>query len=357
MANTPPLAFIHDLTFEELEATLAQRGEPGFRARQVWSHLYGRLAIDPAQMSDIPAALVRHLASFSFSPLRLANEWRSRDGRTLKLLFDLHDGATVEAVLMDYDRRRTVCISSQSGCGMGCVFCATGQMGLSRNLTSGEIVAQVLFLARHLAEHAERITNIVVMGMGEPLQNYAAVLAAMDRLSDPAGFGLGARRITISTVGLVPAIRRFADEHRQINLAVSLHAATDVLRSQLLPINRRYPLDTLFDACRYYVSTTRRRLSFEWALISGVNDMPEQAQALAERCRGLLCHVNLIPLNPTHGYNGLPTSREAAERFRSTLEGLGVPCTVRVRRGIEIEAGCGQLASRRVVATNTSPVA
>jgi 23S rRNA (adenine2503-C2)-methyltransferase len=357
MAAPASLPFIHDLTFGELEAHLGQRGEPSFRARQVWSHLYGRLATDPTQMSGLPAALVRHLASFSFTPLRLSNEWHSRDQRTLKLLFELHDGATVEAVLMDYDRRRTACISSQSGCGMGCVFCATGQMGLSRNLSSGEIVAQVLFLARPLAERAERITNIVVMGMGEPMQNYAAVLAAMDRLSDPGGFALGARRITISTVGLVPAIRRFADEHRQINLAVSLHAATDELRSRLLPINRRYPLDTLFEACRYYVSTTHRRLTFEWALIAGVNDMPEQANALAERCRGLLCHVNLIPLNPTLGYGGLPTSREVAEGFRSTLEAHGVPCTVRVRRGIEIEAGCGQLASQRVVATKSTPAA
>ena len=350
-----PPSFIHDLTFADLESYLVQLGEPSFRARQVWSHLYGHLATDPAEMSGLPAALLPHLTSFNFAPLHLSHEWRSRDGRTLKLLFDLHDGATVESVLMDYNRRRTVCISSQAGCGMGCVFCATGQMGLSRNLTSGEIVAQGLFIARHLAQRAQRITNIVVMGMGEPMQNYAATLAAMDRLTDPAGFAMGARRITISTVGIVPAIRRFADEHRQINLAVSLHAATDELRSRLMPINRRYPLDLLFDACRYYVSATRRRLSFEWALIAGVNDTPEQARTLAERCRGLLCHVNLIPLNPTRGYDGQATSRDAAEAFRAVLDTHGVPCTVRVRRGIEIEAGCGQLASQRVAATNATP--
>jgi len=341
---------IHDLSLSELEAHLAQRGEPRFRARQVWSHLYRHLATDPAEMTDLPAELVRHLASFEFHPLRAMQDWRSRDERTLKQLFELPDGATVEAVLMDYDRRRTVCISSQAGCGMGCVFCATGQMGLSRNLTSGEIAAQVLFFARLLNPHAQRITNVVVMGMGEPLHNYEATLAAMDRLCDPAGFGLGARRITISTVGLVPAIRRFAEERRQINLAVSLHAATDALRGQLMPINHRYPLDELFQACAEYVRTTHRRISFEWALIAGVNDTTEQARLLTERCQGLMCHVNLILLNPTPGFSGQPTSREAADSFRATLEARGVPCTVRVRRGIEIEAGCGQLASQRLAA-------
>ncbi len=344
------LPLIHDLTFDELEAQLSSLGEPHFRARQVWTHLYKHLALEPGSMSDLPAELIRRLAAFEFQPLRPIQERRSRDGRTLKILFELQDGVTVEAVLMEYDRRRTVCISSQAGCGMGCVFCATGQMGLSRNLSSGEITAQVLFFARRLAAKDEHITNVVVMGMGEPLHNYAATLAAADRLGDASGFGLGARRLTISTVGLVPAIRRFTEERRQINLAVSLHAATDELRSRLMPINKRYPLEELFTACREYVTVTHRRLSFEWALIAGVNDTAEQAHALSERCQGLLCHVNLIPLNPTHGYTGQPTSREAANQFRSTLEARGVPCTIRVRRGIEIEAGCGQLASQRAAA-------
>ncbi len=347
------LPLIHDLTIEELEAQLSALGEPRFRARQVWTHLYKHLATEPASMSDLPTELMRRLGQFEFQPLRATQEWTSRDGLTLKILFELHDGASVEAVLMEYDRRRTVCISSQAGCGMGCAFCATGQMGLSRNLTSGEITAQVLFFARRLAAHAERITNIVVMGMGEPLHNYDATLAAADRLGDASGFALGARRMTISTVGLVPGIRRFTAERRQINLAVSLHAATDELRSQLMPINKRYPLDELLAACREYVGATHRRLSFEWALIAGVNDTAEQAQRLAERCQGLLCHVNLIPLNPTHGFAGLPTSRNAAEKFRSTLEARGVASTIRVRRGIEIEAGCGQLASQRVVAPSS----
>ena len=298
-------------------------------------------------MTDLPPGLRQRLdRELDFIGLQPIAEAASSDGETSKTLFALADGARLEAVLMRYERRRTVCISTQVGCAMGCVFCATGQMGFQRNLSPGEIVAQVMAFARRLGADGDRLTNIVVMGMGEPFHNYDATLAALDRLNDPAGFGFGERRMTISTVGLVPAIDRFASERRQINLAVSLHAATDELRTNLLPVNRRYPLSALFDACRRYVDATHRRITFEWALIDGVNDGLEQAQALAGLAAGLTCHVNLIPLNPTGAYPGSATPRQKAHAFAQELRRVGIPATVRMRRGIDIQAGCGQLATR-----------
>ena len=228
---------------------------------------------------------------------------------------------------------------------MGCVFCATGQMGFRRNLTSGEIVEQVIHFARQLKDSEESLTNIVIMGMGEPLHNYTETMAAVDRLNHPQGMNIGARRFTISTVGLIPEILRFAKDQRQVNLAVSLHAADDELRSSMLPINSKYPLGELIDACREYVKLTHRRITFEWALIHNINDTLEQASLLANQLRGLLCHVNIIPLNPTSGYSGKATTRERARTFQAELERHGIPCTIRLRRGIEIQAGCGQLAS------------
>jgi len=248
---------------------------------------------------------------------------------------------------MRYDERRTLCISTQAGCAMGCVFCATGQMGFSRQLTAGEIVEQVLYYARELKESGEAVTNVVVMGMGEPFHNYDNTLAAIDRLNHPEGLNLGARRFTISTVGLVPMIRRFAKEGRQVNLAISLHAADDALRSSLLPVNKKYPLAQLIDACREYVELTNRRITFEWALIRDVNDTPEQARKLASLVRGLLCHVNVIPLNPTRKYPGQATTRDRAATFCAELEKAGIPATIRIRRGIDIQAGCGQLATEK----------
>jgi 23S rRNA (adenine2503-C2)-methyltransferase len=217
-------------------------------------------------------------------------------------------------------------------------------MGFKRHLTSGEIVAQVLHYARELKQEGLNPTNIVLMGMGEPFHNYDNSMAAVDRLNDPAGFNFGARRFTVSTVGLPSMIRRFADEKRQVNLAVSLHAADDETRGRMLPINRKYSIDELLDACRYYAQLTHRRITFEWALIDGVNDTVEQATHLAARLRGLLCHVNALPLNPTTGYSGKATSRPRALLFKTELERRGIPCTVRLRRGIDIAAGCGQLA-------------
>jgi 23S rRNA (adenine2503-C2)-methyltransferase len=246
---------------------------------------------------------------------------------------------------MGYRQRRTTCISSQAGCAMGCVFCATGQMGFMRHLSPGEIVAQVIGFARELKAHNDRLTNIVVMGMGEPFHNYDNTLKAVDLLTDPDGFNFGARRITISTVGLVPMIDRFADEHRQVNLAISLHAASDDRRSALLPVNKRYPIAEVMAAARRYTAKTHRRVTFEWALIAGENDDPGQAEAFVRLAKGLMCHVNVIPLNPTQGYAGDASPRERVARFRDVLTAAGIPCTIRVRRGIDVAAGCGQLAS------------
>lgn len=339
------LQSIFDLTFDELSAQLADWGEAPYRAGQVWQALYRDLKSGPDAITTIPKALRETLgAVYDFEPLKLVVEARSSDGETRKRLFALPDGQRIETVLMGYAKRRTLCISTQAGCAMGCVFCATGQMGFRRNLTAGEIVAQVLVFARELKAHEEHLTNIVVMGMGEPFHNYDATMKAVEIINDPKGLNFGARRMTISTVGLVPMIERFAAERRQVNLAVSLHAATDDLRAEMLPINKKYPLGVLFEAVRKYYEATRRRVTFEWALIEGKNDTPEQAQALAALAAGLPCHVNVIPLNPTQGYAGRATTRERAAAFKAELERLGITCTIRVRRGIDINAGCGQLA-------------
>jgi 23S rRNA (adenine2503-C2)-methyltransferase len=344
MISQRPL--IYDLTFAELEDYYKLKDEPAYRAEQTWVALYKQFKVVVDDFSTLPADLRAQLAEdFLFAGLTPLRTIGSEDGQTVKTLFKLHDGALIEAVLMRYEDRRTLCISSQSGCGLGCSFCATGQMGFSRNLTSGEIVAQVIFFARELEKTEERVTNVVLMGMGEPFANYDQVMAAMERLNDPRGFGLGARRMTISTVGLAPKIRQFADTESQINLAVSLHTVDDELRSQLMPINKKYPVAKLLDACRYYVEKTNRRLTFEYALIDDVNDAPEDARALARDLKGLLCHVNLIPLNPTRAYAKAGSPADRAQAFCDVLGESNIPCTIRLRRGIDIGAGCGQLAA------------
>ncbi|MBT3337743.1 MAG: 23S rRNA (adenine(2503)-C(2))-methyltransferase RlmN [Anaerolineae bacterium] len=343
---------IYDFDFPELSARVNSWGVPKYRAQQVWDGLYKNLWLAPEEFTNLSKELRGKMGELvEFNVLKPVDYRESKDGETLKTLFELHDGQHIETVLMKYDTegrqpRRTVCISTQVGCGMGCTFCATGQMGFKRQLSSGEIVAQVIYFARKLQDAGETLTNVVVMGMGEPLHNYAATMEAIDRLNNPDGFAFGARRFTISTVGLVPLIKRFADEKRQVNLAISLHAAEDELRSSMLPINEKYPISNLLEVCRYYVEQTHRRITFEWALIEGVNDTPEQAHILARRVKGLLCHVNAIPLNPTQGFNGKGTGSERAKIFKETLEQAGVTCTIRAHRGIDIQAGCGQLASR-----------
>jgi 23S rRNA (adenine2503-C2)-methyltransferase len=344
MHNKP---LFYDLDFEQVQSTLLDWGFPRFRASQAWQGVYKNLWYPASSLKTLPEPLRQKLdEEFNFTSLQPGTILQSSDKETTKTLFHLGDGTAIEAVLMRYQSRRTICISSQAGCAMGCVFCATGQMGFRRNLTSGEIVEQVLYYARMLRSEGEDITNVVVMGMGEPFHNYDETLKAIDRLNHADGLNLGARRFTISTVGLVPAIHRFADEDRQINLAISLHAANDELRSSMLPVNKRYPLAQLIEACRYYIHKTHRRLTFEWALIRDVNDSEEQATQLAQLLKGLLCHVNVIPLNPTKKFGGQATTRDRALAFCAVLESAGIPATIRIRRGIDIQAGCGQLAAQ-----------
>jgi 23S rRNA (adenine2503-C2)-methyltransferase len=343
---------IYDLDLEEIRNFLAEWNEPPYRAKQIWQGLYQHFYDSPEQFTNLPKSLREKLTkNLNFSPIKPKLYLDSSDGQTCKTLFELHDGQVIEAVLMRYDpntftgrSRRTLCISTQAGCAMGCVFCATGQMGFKRHLSSGEIVAQVMYYARTLKQENQNVTNIVLMGMGEPFHNYDNTMAAIDRLNTSDGYNFGARRFTISTVGLVPMIRRFADEKRQVNLAISLHAADDPTRVSMLPINKKYKIEDVLDACRYYVSQTGRRVTFEWALIHGVNDTPEVARSLASKLKGLLCHVNAIPLNPTTGYAGRATDRQRAALFKMVLEQAGISCTVRMKRGIDIQAGCGQLA-------------
>lgn len=335
---------LYSLTLEQLADLLESWGEPRFRAKQIWTWLYEKRVASLDAMSDLPKKLRERLnAETQLGTLDVETELSSADG-TLKRLYRLADGQLIESVLMEYDdERRTACISTQAGCAMGCVFCATGQMGFSRHLTGTEIFEQALYFARDLEVRGERLSNVVFMGMGEPFHNYEPTLEAVRRLM--SDLGIGARHITVSTVGLVPMIKRFADEGLQVKLAVSLHAATDAERDALLPVNKRYPLHELISACRTYIEKSGRRMSFEWTLIQGENDTPEQAHALGSLLRGLKCHVNVIPLNPTGGYHGGPSASGRIEAFIAVLEEYGIPATVRIRRGIDINAGCGQLKS------------
>ena len=343
---------IYDLDFPALAELLKLWKEPAYRSKQIWQGLYQHFYRSPEQFTNLPKSLRGKLQELDFAGITPSLVQDSSDGQTRKTLFKLADGHLIEAVLMRYDPdtfsgrgRRTLCISTQAGCAMGCVFCATGQMGFKRHLTTGEIVAQVMYYANMLQAENLTVTNIVLMGMGEPFHNYDNTMAAIDRLNDADGYNFGARRFTISTVGLVPAIRRFADEKRQVNLAISLHAVDNDSRVEMMPVNKRYNIEEILDACRYYVEQTSRRVTFEWALINGVNDTLEVAKKLATRLHGLMCHVNAIPLNPTQGYEGQATTRERAIKFKEVLEQAGIPCTIRMKRGIDIQAGCGQLAS------------
>jgi 23S rRNA (adenine2503-C2)-methyltransferase len=333
---------IYTLTLDQLTAALVAWGESAFRAKQIWAWLYDKRVASFDAMTNLSAPLRARLhAEMSLGSLTLDAEQIASDG-TIKRLYHLPDGQMIESVLMEYDdERRTACISTQAGCAMGCVFCATGQMGFARHLTAAEIFEQALFFARDLEARGDRLSNVVLMGMGEPFHNYDSTLDAVRRLM--SDLGIGARHITISTVGLVPAIRRFADEGLQVKLAVSLHAATDAERDALLPVNRRYPLRELIGACHEYVAKTGRRMTFEWTLIQGQNDTPQQAHALGALLQSLHCHVNVIPLNPTQGFGGDPSAPTRIHEFIAILESYGIPATVRIRRGIDIDAGCGQL--------------
>ncbi len=338
-----------DFTFAGIGERLAVDGVNPRHARPLWGALHRELSVDVENRDDFPAPLRAWLADHfghdvTLDRPEITATTASDDGLTRKLLLRLDDGAEIETVLMGYRGRTTVCLSTQVGCAMGCVFCATGQMGFTRHLRPGEIVAQVHHarrLLRSLGQNGPR--NLVLMGMGEPLHNYDAVLRALDIISDTGGLNIGPGRISVSTVGLVPAIRRFTAERQPYQLAVSLHAATDEERSALLPINVRWPLEELLAACREHAATTGRRLFFGWTLIEGKNDTPSDARRVADLLAGLDAHVNLIPLNPTAGYAGRTTGLAAARTFQTVLRTAGLACTIRERRGIDVAAGCGQL--------------
>jgi 23S rRNA (adenine2503-C2)-methyltransferase len=328
----------YDVTREELGHYLAD--QPAYRTGQAWAALYDH-GLRPEEMTTLPREVRTRLASALPPALAATAESVSEGGQTIKWLWTAPDRTAIETVLMLYPDRATVCVSSQAGCAMNCSFCATGQAGFRRNLSAGEILEQVA-TARRRAQ-PRRLSNIVFMGMGEPLANYDRVWAAVERIH--ADMGISARHITLSTVGVIPGIRRLARESLPVNLAVSLHAANDELRNRLVPLNRRYPLDDLVEACRQYLTAKGRRLSFEWALISGVNDRPADAKELAVIARPLGAHVNLIPLNPTPGFRVRGTDRAGVRRFREELDRLGVNATVRRNRGTDIDAACGQLAA------------
>ena len=345
------MASLYDLDRDALRSLLTEvaGAVPSYRVEQLWRGLYERVApVD--ELTDVPRALreqLGHVAPLALTPVV---ESVSDDAQTSKWLWALSDGARVETVLMLYPDRATVCVSTQAGCAMACSFCATGQGGFERHLSTGEIVEQVIHAVRRA--RPRRVSNVVFMGMGEPLANYDATWAAVERLH--GAIGLSARHLTVSTVGIVPGIRRLAGEALPVNLAVSLHAANDELRDELVPINRRYPLATLAEACHDYLTAKGRRLSFEWALIDGVNDRPSDAEELAAYARPLRAHVNLIPLNPTPGYPVRGTPPAQVRAFRDTLEALGVNATVRRNRGTDIDAACGQLRATSVAITTPS---
>jgi 23S rRNA (adenine2503-C2)-methyltransferase len=361
--DAPTPLNLYSLTRPQLQQQLVDWGLKPVHADRLWKYLYIELAATLDEMPELLPALAERLrAETTLGVLPIALETASSDGFTRKYLLSLPDSACIETVLMRYTGRVTACVSSQVGCAMGCVFCATGQMGYTRHLTPGEIVAQVVHVTRVLRHEAPtgaiqrqtrqtrhtigtRLRNVVLMGMGEPLHNYDAVMHAIDILRDPHGPSLAAERITLSTVGVVPGILRLAAEQRPMHLAVSLHGATQAERVALVPAARKWPLDELIAACRTYSETTGRRIFYEWTLIEGKNDGVEQARAVGALLRGLPAQVNLIPLNPTMGYDGAPTRTDAAKRFQQILaDEFALPSTVRQRRGIDIAAGCGQLA-------------
>jgi 23S rRNA (adenine2503-C2)-methyltransferase len=347
-----PPRHLADLDAEDRAAAVAELGLPAFRAKQLAQQYYGRLLADPQQMTDLPAAVRDTVADALFPRLlSVAREIECDAGETRKTLWRAHDGTTFESVLMRYPNRNTVCISSQAGCGMACPFCATGQGGLTRNLSTAEILEQVRSAAVTLRdEFSDRLSNVVFMGMGEPLANYARVVAAVRRITaaPPDGFGISARSVTVSTVGLAPAIRKLADEHLGVTLAVSLHTPDDELRDTLVPVNLRWKVHEVLDAARYYADVTGRRVSIEYALIRDVNDQAWRADLLGKklhRALGPLAHVNLIPLNPTPGSEWDASPKPVEREFVRRVRAQGVSCTVRDTRGREIAAACGQLAA------------
>ncbi len=342
-------AFLYDLTHPKLDKLVVSWGFNRVHATRIWGYLYREHVASLDMMTGLPPRLLARLFQETWvAQIRVLTETPSSDGNTRKFLLAYPDRQAVETVLMRFTGRITACLSSQIGCALGCVFCATGQMGFTRNLTAGEIVSQAMHVARC---SPERLRNIVLMGMGEPLQNYEEVMRSLDILCDPGGLAISPKRVTLSTVGVIPGIIRLADEARPYSLAVSLHAACQEDRVAMMPAARAWPLDDLMEACRYYAAKLDRKIFYEWTLIEGRNDSAEMAHALATLLRGLPAHVNLIPLNPTARYDGIAARWDSVQGFQSILKEHGLPSTVRQRRGLDIAAGCGQLAGLTASAT------
>lgn len=337
----------YDLSIEELSARLGELGAPAFRARQMYNWAYEHYVESYSEMKNLPGALREQLDEvLPFRTMTLVDQKVTDNGDTYKLLYETFDGQVVETVLMLYTDRATVCVSCQVGCAVGCAFCATGLGGLTRSLSAGEIVQQTVDAARQARKLGRKLTNLVMMGMGEPLQNYAETMKFINIIHDPQGMNFGARRITVSTSGIVPRIDALAEEPLQLNLAVSLHAPNNELRDQLVPINGRWPVEVLLEACDRYIEKTGRRISFEYALMNGINNSDETAHELGQLLRNRLCHVNVIPFNPVEVLDFERPTVEMIDRFAEIVQSYGVPTTVRYSRGVEIDAACGQLRAR-----------
>ena len=341
------LVGFYDLSFDALKEHLAGMKAPAYRTQQMFDWAYGKLVEGYDEMNNVPSSLRDQMGeTLPFQTMKLVRELVTDNGDTCKLLYETFDGQLVETVLMLYTDRATVCVSCQVGCAVGCAFCATGLGGLTRNLTAGEIVQQTVDAARRARQMGRQLTNLVMMGMGEPFQNYVETMKFINIIHDSRGLNFGARRITISTSGIIPRIDALADEPLQVNLAVSLHAPNNELRSQLVPINGRYPVEDLLAACDRFTEKTGRRISFEYALMNGINNSDEIAHELGQLLRGRLCHVNVIPFNPVDVLEFERPNPEMIERFASIVRESAIPTTVRYSRGVEIAAACGQLRAK-----------
>lgn len=343
--------FIYDYTLEQLQDWMKQNGEPAFRAGQLYQWLYVKRVATFEEMSNLSKSLRTKLdEQFQFVTLNEITRFESKDG-TVKFLFGLHDNHAIETVIMRHSYGNSICVTTQVGCRIGCTFCASTLGGLKRNLTAGEIIAQVVVAQQMLDRTNERVSSIVIMGSGEPFENYEATMTFLRTMIHEKGLNIGQRHITVSTSGIVPSMYKFAEENTQINLAISIHAPNDELRSKLMPVNRRYPFEEVMEACRYYIAKTGRRITFEYALIGGVNDQSEHAEELAKVLKGMLCHVNLIPVNHVPERKYVRTPREQIFEFQRILEKNQINATIRREQGHDIAAACGQLRAKHMEST------
>lgn len=339
---------VYDLTYEALQQWMKDHGEPVFRADQLMDWLYVKRASSFDEMTNLSKQLRQKLSDeLSMEALNEITRFQSKDG-TVKYLYELRDKHAIETVVMQHEYGNSICVTTQVGCQIGCTFCASTLGGLKRDLTAGEIVMQVVQSQRDMDKEGKRIDSIVIMGIGEPFENYDAMLAFLHMMIHPKGLNIGQRHITVSTSGIVPNIYRFADEGLQIKLAISLHAPNQLLRSKLMPVNKKYPLSDLMAACRYYIETTGRRITFEYALIGGRNDQPEHAEELADLLKGIMCHVNLIPVNHVPERKYVRTSKKDIFQFYRILKEKGINTTIRREQGHDIEAACGQLRAKHL---------